>query len=266
MTFKTPEVSQRKHGRLELFLIHLISSHSLPLDLYDLAVILQLRIIIKLVEEYSWLKYTSLFWLCHVSCVNTFSLGTNCSAGTFQTSSRTRTRAFRSIETVLFMPSLDKESCWQPIRTFSSAAFLLRLARDRAMNEGAVWRGQAKALHHSVTPQQDMPNQSALGLLKKSPYLSRAILAQLVELYVIGKTGGKPEQGAPVREAINLSLLLSLTPEPDPPSSRPFPWASWDLICWPLAEIQLHHNTSKHMYTCVCIRCKKKKKREKNVV
>lgn len=51
-----------------------------------------------------------------------------------------------SIETVLFIPSLDKESCWQPIRTFSSTACLLRLSRDRTMNEGAVWRGQPKAV------------------------------------------------------------------------------------------------------------------------
>lgn len=50
-------------------------------------------------------------------------------------------------------------------------------------------------LHHSVTPPQDTPNQSAERPLKKSAYLSQANLTQLADLFLIGK-GEEIEEGA----------------------------------------------------------------------
>lgn len=95
---------------------------------------------------------------------------------------------------------LSVEIHWQLIRTFSSAACLLRLARDRAMNEGAVRRGQPKAARCLfATPSlSDLSTGHAKPItreaFKKSPYLSQASPGQLADPSPpwAGVTGGRP--------------------------------------------------------------------------
>ncbi len=88
---------------------------------------------------------------------------------------------------------LSVEIYWQPIRTFSSAACLQRFAKDRAMNEGAVPRGQPKVESCLLaTPSLSDPSTGhakpiSRKAFKISPYLSQAIPGQLADRSLIGK-------------------------------------------------------------------------------
>lgn len=113
-------------------------------------------------------------------------------------------------------------------------------------------------LHHSVTPPQDMPNQSAERSLKKSPYLSQAIPGQLADPSLKGRGWGNRRK-ALISEGpliflsfsfwhLNQTRLLSgLDKIWSEPRGRP------------PAENQRRYATSKHMYEHTCKPCKKKK-------
>lgn len=113
-------------------------------------------------------------------------------------------------------------------------------------------------LHHSVTPPQDMPNQSAERSLKKSPYLSQAIPGQLADPSLKGRGRGNRRK-ALISEGpliflsfsfwhLNQTRLLSgLDKIWSEPRGRP------------PAENQRRYATSKHMYEHTCKPCKKKK-------
>lgn len=86
---------------------------------------------------------------------------------------------------------LRVEIHWQPIRTFSSAACLLRQGYEWGSCSKRPTEGSPLSPRHSITQgplHRTQPNQSAERPLKKSPYLSQAIPGKCRKAFISERT------------------------------------------------------------------------------